>query len=286
MSSPVLLHGDCLEVMKTLPDKSVDLFVCDLPYGCLSSSSKTTRERYIDGTPTGTFLETRLAGCDWDVKIDLDAFWEQVERLMKDDHTPILHFCNTKFGYDLIKSKESWFRYDLVWNKMRGVGFLSANKQPLRSHEMVYVFAKKGARYYRKDIEGDFKKAGGGRHRKTESEGLYGTITSTPPPENEGRRCVKSVIEIPNCLRKGQHPTQKPAELYAWLIERYSKEGDTILDPTAGSFSSVFTACAMHRNGIGIEKDDGFYAKAVQSSSSSESSCSSSSSSSSSSTSS
>ena len=82
-------------------------------------------------------------------------------------------------------------------------------------------------------------------------------------PNNEGRRCAKSVIEVANKRGKGKHPTQKPDDLYEWLIERYSKEGDTVLDPTAGSFASVFTAHKLGRNAIGIEKDDAFYAKAL-----------------------
>lgn len=237
-----LLHGDCLDVMKTLPDKSVDLFLCDLPYGCLPGGEKAT-------------------ACLWDIKIDLDSFWAQVARLAKDDHTPVLMFCTTKFGYELIKSKESWFRYDLIWNKMRGVSFLQANKMPMRSHEMIYVFAKKGAHYYRKDVEGDFKPYS---FKGTPPTTQYSQTTDRTATANDGRtRCVKSVVDISNhTLRKSAHPTQKPEDLYAFLIERYSKEGDTILDPTAGSFTSVFTAHKMGRKAIGIEKDTAFYEKA------------------------
>jgi len=204
-----------------------------------------------------------MTGCAWDIKIDLTQFWVQVKRLCKDDHTPVLMFCNTKFGVELINSNPDWFRYDLVWNKMRGVSFLSANKMPMRSHEMVYVFAKKGASYYRKDIVGDFKRVGGGRDYKANT-GLHGTIGSQTPTDNAGTRCVLSVVDMGGSAKKGQHPTQKPDDLYEWLIERYSKEGDTVLDPTAGSFASVFTAHKMRRKAIGIEKDDGFYVKAVE----------------------
>ena len=249
-----LLHGDCLELMKTLPDKSVDLFLCDLPYGCLGPQKKG------GGVPREN-TEGAFGGCPWDIPIDLEAFWVQVERLMKDDHTPILHFCNTRFGHELIKSKESWFRYDLVWNKIRGVGFLNVNKMPLRSHENIYVFAKKGARYNRVDEEVE----GAKEYIDTRSQiihGVYGDKKSLPRSSKEGVRCVKSVIEVKGTASKGKHPTQKPADLYRWLIERYSKEGDTILDPTAGSFASVFTARDTGRNGIGIEMDKGFYDKA------------------------
>ena len=209
----------------------------------------------------------KVSGCSWDVKIDLDLFWEQVERLMKDEHTPIIHFCNARFGYELIKSKENWFRYDLVWNKTIAVGFLSANKMPMRSHENIYVFAKKGARYNRIDIEGDFPGFSARGNIKGE---IYdcGNEARTNPihrvPTEAGRRCVKSIVDVPNKQRKKTHPTQKPVDLYRWLIERYSKEGDCVLDATAGSFTSVFTARDMGRHGIGIEKDETFYEKAVQ----------------------
>ena len=229
-------------MMKTLPDKSVDLFLCDLPYGCLSGSADK---------------ETVIAGCSWDVKIDLKSFWAQVERLMKDEHTPIIHFCTTKFGYELIESKPDWFRYDLVWQKTNAVGFLHANKMPMRSHEMMYVFSKKGARYYRKDVEGNFPAGGGGDRRNAQF-----IVAECPPHKTEaGRRCVTTVVTVANKKNKGSHPTQKPADLYEWLIERYSKEGDTVLDPTAGSFTSVTTAVRLGRTGIGIEKNDGFVKK-------------------------
>lgn len=249
----VLLHGDCLDVMKTLPDKSVDLFVCDLPYGCLSST-----DQFREWSDSAV-----MKGCPWDIKIDLDQFWTQVKRLCKDDHTPVIHFCTTKFGVDLINSNPSWFRYDLVWNKNKGVGFLNANKMPMRSHEMIYVFAKKGARYYRKDYEGEeYKKwvHKGGPHTTR----VYRDHERPDAEGGDGTRCVLSVIDVMNTANKrDKHPTQKPDTLYDWLIERYSKEGDTVLDATAGSFASVFAAQRLGRKGVGIEKAKEFYDKAV-----------------------
>ena len=152
-----LINGDCIEEMKLLPNKSIDLFICDLPYGQLcGTNANKNLYRIENGIITGRKAHPEnalLGGCAWDVKIDLAAFWEQVERLAKSDKTPILHFCNTKFGIDLINSKPSWFRYDLVWNKERGVSFLLANKMPMKSHEMIYVFSKKRAFYNRIDVE-------------------------------------------------------------------------------------------------------------------------------------
>jgi len=254
MATLTLHHGDCLELMKTLPDKSIDLFLCDLPYGCLHAGRKQTGEWYDRNQNGGD-------GSAWDIKIDLAAFWVQVKRLCKDDHTPVLMFCTTKFGFELIKSNEDWFRYDIVWSKTKAVGFLQANKAPMRSHEMIYVFSKKGANYTRIDYVGDFP-AYVGSHSSAK-------VYNLPKPDKEGykkveggKRCPTSVVQVKTLTNKGKHPTQKPDDLYEWLITRYSKEGDTILDPTAGSFVSCFTAQRLGRNAIGMEMDEGFYTKA------------------------
>ena len=251
-----LLNGDCLDLMKTLPDKSIDLFVCDLPYGCLEPQRTRSPEyvKQVKGVSVGQ------GSCKWDIPIDLDAFWTQVKRLCKNDHTPVLMFCSTKFGFDLFRSNPDWFRYDLVWSKSNAVGFLCANKMPMRSHEMIYVFAKKGANYSRVDIVGDFPAGGGGRSSANFLP--IGDLPNTSKTVEAGRRCVKSVIEIANKKGKGNHPTQKPDDIYEWLITRYSKEGDTVLDPTAGSFASCFTAQRLGRNAIGMEMNKEFFDKA------------------------
>jgi len=304
MTELTLYHGDCLEVMKEIADKSVDLIICDLPYGCLTNQTGTTK---------GGKMHSAVSGCSWDIKIDLDAFWKEIKRIRKSDHSPTIHFCTTKFGYDLIKSNPEEFRYDLVWNKQRGVSFLSANKMPMRSHEMMYVFAKAGAFYKRKDISGNFKEhkqygkaksdsTYGVVNRKTPVTRPVGTITSTAdkrcvlsvvehPESTEcvepkvhkrsdtsnvypklkdtawankdtDTRCATSVIKQSGSLKKGNHPTEKPEDLYRFLIERYCPVGGVVLDPTFGSGNSVFTAFSMDRSAIGIEKDEGFYKKA------------------------
>lgn len=254
-----VFNGDCLEVMKSLPDKSIDLFVCDLPYGCLSNNRVAKREGELKDKddPNSNIVIVNKA-IDWDIPIDLDQFWVQIKRLMKNDNTPILMFCSTKFGFELIKSNPDWFRYDLVWEKTLPVGFLSANKMPMRSHEMIYVFSKKGSNYYRKDVEGDFKQAGGGRNS---NQAVYGSDYKNVQPNNEGKRCMKSVFTFANKKKKGNHPTAKPVDLYKFLIERYSKEGDLILDPTAGSFNSGLACKELNRNYIGIEMSADYYEK-------------------------
>lgn len=219
-----------------------------------------------NGVATGKRAETPdglLGGCAWDIKIDLNLFWEQVKRLSRNDHTPVLMFCNTKFGNDLINSNPKWFRYDLVWNKMRGVSFLSANVMPMKSHEMIYVFSKKGSYYKRINIEGEFKalthKAGDG----ADFGSVYGKKKRVLSSSPATHRCPLSVVNVQTKAVKGQHPTAKPAELYEWLLKRYCPEGGTILDPTAGSFNSCFVAKELGLKAIGIEKDPAFFWKAV-----------------------
>lgn len=241
-----LLHGDCLTKMKALPDKSVDCFICDLPYGQLNKKSK---------------------GCPWDVKIDLKEFWVQVKRLCKDDHTPVIMFCNTKFGFELYNSNPTWFKYDLIWNKGRGVSFLDVSRMPMKSHEMIYVFSKKGAFYKRKDIVGTF--ASWKSKESTNTTRIYSDTKDNKLicKANDGTtRCALSIIDVtrPRSIADKHHPTEKPLELYKWLLERYCPEGGTVLDPTAGSFNSIVAARQLGFKGIGIEMDNTFFYRGIQ----------------------
>jgi DNA modification methylase len=118
-----LRNGDCLALMKTLPDKSVDIFICDLPYG-----------------------ETN---CKWDTQIDLEEFWKQFYRIRKSKKSVCMHFCSTKFGYNLIKSNEKLFKMDLVWKKRNKTGGLQSRHRPMRNHEMIYFFYEQAPKYNR-----------------------------------------------------------------------------------------------------------------------------------------
>lgn len=257
-----LLLGDCLKVMAGLPNKSVDCFVCDLPYGQLDSGrDEASIKKYNRGAFVGG---TASKGCAWDVKIDLVEFWKQVRRLAKDDHTPVLMFCNTKFGYDLIASNPKWFRHDLVWDKGRGVSFLSANKMPMKSHEMIYVFSKAGATYNRIDISGSFPSWSARSNNDTSLVQSYSGVNTTSG--NDGtKRCPLSVISLRKQMahHKKQHPTEKPQELYEWLLSRYVRKNGLVLDPTAGSFNSILVAKKLGFKAIGIEMDNGFFWKGV-----------------------
>ena len=237
--------------------------MCDLPYGCLTAPRATCGpgwRKEVEAGKNKTLFREKTETCSWDIKIDLVEFWKQVKRLCKDKHTPILMFCNTKFGADLINSNPSWFRYDLVWSKSNAVGFLNANQKPMSSHEMIYVFSKAGAYYKRINYIGDFPAGGGGR-----SVANYLPISNLPNTgtTKAGERCPTSVITIANKKNKGGHPTQKPEELYRWLLTRYCPDGETILDPTAGSFTSCFVAKELGLKAIGIEKDRTFFYKAI-----------------------
>lgn len=254
-----ILKGDCLEVMKGIADKSVDLIICDLPYGCLSSP----RAQCIvaDG---GKLKRESNEKCSWDVKLNLELFWKEIKRIRKDDHTPTIHFCTTKFGYELIKSNEKEFRYDLVWDKGRGVSFLSANKMPMRSHEMIYVFSKAGAKYNRVDVERDItpRVATSVPHTSRTVKSASGLRIQTA--SDGTKACPLSVIQSKKLQNSGKlHPTEKPIDLYKFLILRYSNEGDTVLDPTFGSGNSGIACKELKRKYIGIEKDEKFFWKYV-----------------------
>jgi site-specific DNA-methyltransferase (adenine-specific) len=255
-----LFNADCLEKMKDISSNSIDLILCDLPFGCLTNKS------HKDGSPgesKGGKMYSAQSGCSWDIKIDLEAFWTEVRRIRRNEHTPTLHFSTTKYGFDLYNSNPKEFRYDLVWDKGRGVSFLSANKMPMRSHEMVYVFSKAGAYYNRVDISGNFQQSGP-RTRKEDTNSQYGVKRTKEVKDNTGKRCALSVIQNPTSSRKGGHPTEKPIELYKFLMERYCPPGGTVLDPTFGSGNSGRAAKALGRNYIGIEKNKEFFDKAKE----------------------
>lgn len=246
-----LFNADCLEKMKDISSNSIDLILCDLPFGCLANKRNNVGEgKTVVDVP-----------CEWDVALDLEKFWAEVKRIRKNEHTPTLHFTTTKYGFELYNSNPREFRYDLVWDKGRGVSFLSANKMPMRSHEMIYIFSKAGALYNRIDISGNFPKGGGGGRKGASVYGKVGQIHTT----EAGRRCALSVINNPTSVGSGKHPTEKPIELYKFLIERYCPLNGTVLDPTFGSCNSGRAARELKRNYIGIEKDKTFFEKAKKS---------------------
>jgi len=286
-----LINGDCLEEMKNLPDKSVDLFICDLPYG-----------------------ETN---CSWDSVIDMNEFWVQFKRLRKSKRTACIHFCSTKFGYSLIKSWEKGFKMDMVWKKRNKTGGLASRFRPMRNHEMVYFFYEQAPKYNRDKYH---KRINNVKHAKSETTqekksdavenekitipskernnlgeqaGIYPknkmTFSNFEPPKpasvieetdiygetkTEMRKRGKkrreigeydtpnppSVFESENVfIGKRNHQTEKPQDILEFLLKYWSDEGDVILDPTMGSGSTGVACKKLGREFIGIELTEKYF---------------------------
>lgn len=228
-----LIHGDCLAELKKLPDKSVDMVYLDLPYG--------------------------QTACKWDIKIDLIALWIELRRVARSERTAFFFSCTTKFGFELFNhAPKGYFRWDLVWEKNRAAGFLHAYKMPMRKHEMVYCFAKKSPAYdVSSHSEVDIQKNG----RKTPKNAIYGRHnikTEDKINKVHKERLPTSIIKY-DVDAKTKHRTSKPIKLMEFLLKYWSKEGDTILDPTMGSGTMGVACKNMNRNFIGIEMSEEFY---------------------------
>ncbi len=231
-----LHHGDCFDIFPKLEDNSISLFVLDLPYNQTS--------------------------CSWDKDIiNLEEMWKHIKRVIKPSGI-VVHFCTAKFGYRLIRSNEKWFRYDLVWKKSKKVGFLSANKMPLRQHENLYVFKNQQGTYNPQKTEGKPYKCKQGKQSNLYGiEGKENVIT-----ENTGERHPTSLIDydgdsiLPyNNPHKTIHRTQKPVELVEWLIKTYSNEGETVCDFCMGSGTTAIASLNTNREFVGMEKDPEIY---------------------------
>jgi len=225
-----LIHGDCLEKMKDIPDKSIDMILCDLPYG--------------------------TTACKWDVVIPFEPLWEQYKRVIKDGGAIVL-FGSEPFSSALRMSNIKNYKYDWVWNKKLAGNVFLAKSQPMKIHENILVFNSSKERYYpiKTDIDKVRKykdKYGGGETfgKKGTGEKVHTTNGKFP----------KSIIDISNANRKGGlHPTQKPTQLLEYLIKTYTLEGETVLDNTMGSGSTGVACINTKRNFIGIEKDDKYF---------------------------
>lgn len=228
-----LYNDDCMNVLDNI-DKKIDLAIFDLPYG--------------------------QTNCEWDNKIDLLQMWEKLKKISK-PNTCFIFFTTTKFGYELIKSNEKWFRYDIVWNKSSTAGFLCSGKMPLRSHEMIYIFYEKlptynVKEYHKKIIQTQIPDT----TNKPITENIYGI-----KPRNRGytydNPIPKSILDfnMNRNMKTRNHPTEKPVDLLKWLIKYYSNEGDVVLDITMGSGSTGVASRELNRYFIGIEMDKKYY---------------------------
>lgn len=221
-----LYNGDCLEVMKIIPDGSVDMILCDLPYG-------TTQ-------------------CKWDVIIPFDLLWMQYNRVLKKDGACVL-FCAQPFTSVLVASNIRDFKYDWCWKKPKGTGHLNAKKQPMRDKEDIVVFYREQCTYNPQMIAGDPYKAKPGKS-KTNHDGqdCYGQYKDVRE-DNEGFRYPKQCLEFGIVERDKLHPTQKPVDILEWMINTYSNTGQTVLDNTMGSGSTGVACARTGRKFIGIE---------------------------------
>ena len=218
-------NGDCIEVMKSIDDKSIDLILCDLPYG--------------------------ITNCSWDSVIPMDALWKQYKRIIAPKGAIILT-ATMPFGAKLIMSNERWFRHEVIWEKDNGTNPFLANKQLFRVHENVLVFSRNSFIYNPQMTIG--------KAYSTNPKASLFRVTSTLrkiPTINNGTRYPKSIQKFSS--QRGLHPTQKPVKLFEWLIKTYSHEGMTVLDNCAGSGTTAIACLNTKRNFILIERDERYY---------------------------
>lgn len=222
-----LYEADCLEFMNKIPDASIDMILCDLPYGMTQNH--------------------------WDCYIPLEQLWEQYNRIIKPNGAIVLT-SQGLFTAKLIMSQPKMYKYKWVWEKSKPTNFLNAKKQPLRKHEDVCVFYKKQPTYYPQMVLGEPYNKG---VRKNQLSGSYGDFQPVHV-QSEGERYPTDVIYVKTAECEGEvlHPTQKPIELGRYFVRTYSKPGDVILDNTFGSGSFLVAALLEGRNFIGIEKND------------------------------
>ena len=237
-----LYKGDCLEVMKLIPDKSIDAIITDPPYG--------------------------TTACKWDSVIDFDLMWEQLNRVIKPNGAIVL-FGSEPFSSALRMSNIKNYKYDWIWEKNVPTGTMLAKRQPMRKYEIISVFYKNQCSYNRQMIkrtEAEFKAT----YRKNDStKGVSEHYTSGKVRQSYDRQWYKPPVNIlqynSDKKRDGKgHPTQKPIALMEYLIKTYTNENETVLDFTMGSGSTGVACKNTNRNFIGIEQDENYFNIAEQ----------------------
>ena len=236
-----LILGDCLEKMKDIPDKSIDMILCDLPYG--------------------------TTACKWDTIIPFDKLWEQYERIIKPNGAIVLT-ASQPFTSALVMSNPKMFKYEWIWEKAVGSNFAALKYQPMKEHENILVFCK-GTTVYnpikeeRKGSGKQRQKAGYANSKATAKTGQFigGIMDATKRTNDYEELRYPSSIQYFNNRDKdrGMHPTQKPVALMEYLIKTYTNENETVLDFTMGSGTTGVACKNLNRNFIGIEKDETYF---------------------------
>jgi len=237
MAEISLYQGDCLRIMQTIPDKSVDMILCDLPF------EKTQ--------------------CHWDKALPMEQLWQEYKRIIKENGAVCL-FGIEPFSSLLRMSNIQMYKYDWIWRKPKGTGHLNAKKQPLRDIENICVFYAKQCPYYPQFSKGEpYSRLKGGKFSKISEAGstTYGKFMNGAEfrNDNSGFRYPKQVLEFGIVERNTLHPTQKPVDLLSYLIRTYTSENETVLDNCMGSGSTGIACLDTNRNFIGIELDKHYF---------------------------
>ena len=229
-----IYNEDCLEGMKRIPDKSVDMILCDLPYG--------------------------TTACSWDSIIPFEPLWEQYERVIKDNGAIVLT-ASQPFTTNLIGSNIELFRYSWAWEKSRPSNFYFARKGPMKYHEDIAVFYKKLPTYNPIMREGE-------KSHRSKPSSSYNNITGTVTNGEANTSRIKfpsSIIKVKSTdSTRNLHPTQKPVALFEYLIKTYTNEGETVLDNCMGSGTTAIACINTGRNYIGFELDETYHAKSLE----------------------
>ena len=227
-----LIHGDCLEKMKDIPDKSIDMILADLPFG--------------------------TTACKWDVVIPFEPLWEQYKRIIK-DHGAIVLFGSEPFSSYLRMSNIKQYKYDLYWKKEKPTNFFQLKRRFGKCTENIVVFYKSQPTYNPQKLKHDGKPVNNkpkGNHNSI----VAGINKKVLPYIDDGTRYPNDILEFRReILGTTVHPTQKPVALLEYLIKTYTLEGETVLDNTMGSGSTGVACVNTGRNFIGIEKDDKYF---------------------------
>ncbi len=230
-----LWQGDCLKLMKDVPDKSVDCIITDLPYG-------TTQ-------------------CKWDSIIPFEPLWEQYNRIIKENGAIVL-FGTEPFSSHLRLSNLKNYKYDWIWDKVKGTGFLNAKRQPMRNHELISVFYKKQCTYNPQKTYGHKKKKS--YRSKDLQTDVYGEMKNDYIYESTERYPRSIQVFSTDTQNSSLHPTQKPVALIEYLIKTYTNEGEIVLDSCMGSGTCGVACRNLNRRFIGIEMDEKYFAIAKE----------------------